>query len=111
MCNYKLKFSISRANHNNNNFKMLHDEYFLEIRLCRPLPESSPAAHSMSLPAKYRKDLRPCLVLLTMGNKSMFVSLKLYFVFFIVSRFAMGVGASPGSNFFCDQHVLDTTSL
>ena len=48
MCEYKLKFTISKANHDNNNFKMLHDEYFLKIPLCRPWRESSPAAHSMS---------------------------------------------------------------
>ena len=43
--------------------------------------------------AKYRKDLRPCLVLLTLGNESMFVPLKLYFVSFTLSRFTTGAGA------------------
>ena len=49
------------------------------------------------LAAKHRKDLRPCLVLLTLGNESMFVPLKLYFVSFTPSRFIMAVGASPVS--------------
>ena len=35
MCEYKLKFKNSKANYDNNNFKMLHDEYFPKIPLCR----------------------------------------------------------------------------
>ena len=53
--------------------------------------ESGSAFHVFA--AKYRKDLRPCLVLLTLGNKSMFVPLKLYVGSFTLSKFAMGVGA------------------
>ena len=53
--------------------------------------ESGSAFHVFA--AKYQKDLRPCLVLLTLGNESMFVPLKLYFVSITLSRFAMGVGA------------------
>ena len=51
--------------------------------------------------AEYRIDLRPCLVLLTLGNESMFVPLKLYFVSFTLSRFTMGVGA-----FSCKQRFI-----
>ena len=58
--------------------------------------ESGSAFHVFA--AKYRKDLRPCLVLLTLGNESMFVPLKLYFVSFTLSRFTMGVGVT-GSMF------------
>ena len=53
--------------------------------------ESGSALHVFA--AKYRKDLRPCLVLLTLGNKSIFMPFKLYFVSFTLSRFTMGVGA------------------
>ena len=53
--------------------------------------ESGGAFHVFA--AKYRKDLRPCLVLLTLGNESMFVTLKLYSVSFTWSRFTRGVGA------------------
>ena len=53
--------------------------------------ESGSAFHVFA--AKYRKDLRPCLVLLTLGNESMFVPLKLYFVSFTLSRFTIEIGA------------------
>ena len=57
MYNYKLKlqFKKLRNHNNNNNFRKLHDEYFLKIPLCRPWRESNPAAHSMSLPRSTEK--------------------------------------------------------
>ena len=41
MYNYKLKITNFKKlrNYNNNNFRKLHDEYFLKIPLCRPWRE------------------------------------------------------------------------
>ena len=63
--------------------------------------ESGSAFHIFA--AKYRKGTSNFLVLLSLGNESMFVPLKLYFVSFTLRKFAMGVGALswkqlPGSN-------------
>ena len=60
--------------------------------------ESGSAFHVFA--AKYRKDLRPRLVLLILGNESMFVPFKLYFVSFTLSKFAMGVGALSWNQIF-----------
>ena len=59
----------------------------------KPRMESDGAFHVFA--ANYRKDLRPCLVLLTLGNESMFVPLSYIlcpYVLVSLSRFTMGVG-------------------
>ena len=59
-------------------------QLFIVINMSGHVPamariESGSAFHVFA--AKHRKGLRPCLVLLTLGNESMFVPLKLYFVY------------------------------
>ena len=46
MHNNELKITIIKKlrNYNNNNFRKLHDEYFLKIPFCRPWRGSNPVA-------------------------------------------------------------------